>query len=491
MPTRAACPRVAATLQCKVIRGNAFFTVNYHQIKRRECAAIPKPRCTGVTPSAPSLTPFHVPLLRSLRPWIERRGLILHNTRCARVICAILRISPPKTSVSCGFCRLHFFRTTKPFFPAAARRIMTLRGGAYGVDPLCHVWGFHIHGEVASEAAFAEALVVQARCRDYMTQRFRCPIDKSDAVSPGYGPHLGYMWELRVESARFKAVFLFGHALAWMLANHQHLGGYIHATMHDETLPPLEQLRQEGESNQRHSIFFGHASVPQRQAFFFEPPLSADGSIVDTRIDRVLKDDDVAALRTRGQASLREQWAGRRQSPGRCNAYGEGQEMTTEASQPPTDFVDPAVHIFRGFHIHVDYEQPVDTAFALSLFDSLLPYLLVHGHRPSSTRVYGARENGPHLNAGWEIKFEYRGEFDINVAGFGLAMAWLVCNHAHLPVFAHGVTWEEGQLHEELRAHMDVCCFIGGKEGPPPLRLAFFEDLIAAAAKRRESKAVD
>jgi len=131
----------------------------------------------------------------------------------------------------------------------------------------------------------------------------------------------------------------------------------------------------------------------------------------------------------------------------------------------------------HGFHIHLDYlEDQEDLAFAV--FDKFLIYLLRESLRPTSTRSYGPRENGPHVQRGLEVKFETQDKTILE--RFGIAVAWLMCNRQGLPVFMHPVTWQDGNSREELKAHAQYAMFIGDL---PELDLSFFSNKIVGGPR--------
>eukprot|EP00386_Alphamonas_edax_P005456 GDKI01017580.1.p2 GENE.GDKI01017580.1~~GDKI01017580.1.p2 ORF type:complete len:351 (-),score=121.43 GDKI01017580.1:53-1063(-) len=308
------------------------------------------------------------------------------------------------------------------------------------VDPLETIWGFHVHQEVDAKD-FGTALLTQQGCREYLEAR-GVKIDASDATHPGYGPHLNEMWELRVETHpdRLGTLQQLGAAVAFMATNRGPLPAYIHATMHDESLPVIEQLRQEGETNQANTIWFGQ-KIPQMQEFFFNPPLDKEGKVVDTRTPRVYTQAQLEAAKSGAMHPL---------------AASGGV------------FVDPKHVLTGGFHLHLDY-TPEQRDTAMHVFDAFVIYLLKHNMRFTSTRLYGERDNGPHLSAGWEVKFEMTNS-DI-VDRIGLAIGWLMCNRQGMNVFMHGVSWEDGDFDEELKAHEQYAFFIGAM---PPMDLQFF-----------------
>ena len=98
------------------------------------------------------------------------------------------------------------------------------------VNPRQKIWGFHVHQELPF-ADFAKALVIQEQCANFFRVH-GIPIDADEALEPGYGPHLNYMWELRVESAKEAILEKMGLAIAFMAVNRCDLSAYLHPLMH-------------------------------------------------------------------------------------------------------------------------------------------------------------------------------------------------------------------------------------------------------------------
>ena len=92
--------------------------------------------------------------------------------------------------------------------------------------------------------------------------------------------------------------------------------------------------------------------------------------------------------------------------------------------------------------------------------------------------IYKERENGPHLQRGWEVKFETPNQSILK--NIGIAIGWLMCNRQGLPLFIHPVTWQEGDHKEELNAHQNYAFFI---DKLPELWLDFFSNKIADKVK--------
>ncbi len=303
------------------------------------------------------------------------------------------------------------------------------------IDPHEQIWGFHVHQELALEN-FAESLVVQAQCAQFL-QKNGIPINADEVMKPGYGPHLNYMWELRVENSLLPLEHM-GLAISYMAVNRFGLSAYIHPVMHDKTLPTEAALAAEGRYNQANALWFSQR-VRQNQDFFFNPPKDQHNQVIDTRTPHICSRYE------------REQ------------LYQSGKEKFQHIA-----FLDPYQIIVNGFHLHMDFTRAEET-IALQIFDNFLRFLLDIKLRPTSTRLYGPGENGPHIQQGWEVKFEMH---DVNILQkIGIAVGWLMCNRQHLSVFIHPVTWEEGDHPTELKAHADYSMFIGDL---PPLDLNFF-----------------
>src|SRR5579872_914998 len=152
-------------------------------------------------------------------------------------------------------------------------------------DPETTLWGFHVHQELP-DSDFAKSLVIQSACKAFLEKR-GVIVDADDAISAGYGPHINPMWELRVESQKHRVLEHMGEMISFLAINRSRLPAYIHPLMHDASLPDIEALKQEGETNQVNALWFG-SRVAQQQDFFFNPPLTEEGTILDTRTTRVI-----------------------------------------------------------------------------------------------------------------------------------------------------------------------------------------------------------
>lgn len=318
-----------------------------------------------------------------------------------------------------------------------------MRNNLNWYNPREILWGFHVHQELPLNE-FAKALVTQKNCVHFLQQQ-NIPINNDDCLQPGYGPHLDYMWELRVESAREYVLEKLGLAISFMAVNRFNLSGYIHPLMHDAALPEFEALAAEGYYNQTNALWFGY-KVPQNQDFFFNPPRDKDNKLVDTRTPRILSLADKAALLHLGMSN-----------------------MDTSSTN------DPYQIILNGFHIHMDYVEH-DAPLGALIFDKFISFLFEEQIAPTSTRFYAPDENGPHILGGWEVKFETSDW--VILEKIGVAIGWLMCNRQGLPVFMHPVTWVEGDYREELKAHERYSFFLGHM---PELNLRFFSDKFTGA----------
>lgn len=301
-------------------------------------------------------------------------------------------------------------------------------------DPLKAIWGIHVHQELA-QTDFAKALVVQQACAAYL-QSHGLWITEQGATRPGYGPHLGHMWELRLEQQPELALKALGLALSFMAVNRMDLNAYIHPLMHDPN--KVNDLATEGLKNQRNILWFGD-KVQQQPSFFIDPPLDDDGYIIDTRTPNLYLEREKQQLLALGQQQLANK-----------------------------TFVDPHSEILNGFHIHVDV-LPEQMELALAVFNEMVAYFNRIGIPPTSTRIYEPGENGPHIRGGWEIKFERPDA--IVLEDIGIAVGWLMCNRHNLPIFVHPVSWHEGDYSKEIYAHDKQRMFM---EEMVPLDLNFF-----------------
>jgi len=72
--------------------------------------------------------------------------------------------------------------------------------------------------------------------------------------------------------------------------NQRALGGYLHYIDHDESLPLLPMMSQET-TEHNNILFFSHTKSIDMN-FFTNPPLEADGNLVDTRTSRIMSKKD-------------------------------------------------------------------------------------------------------------------------------------------------------------------------------------------------------
>ncbi len=303
-------------------------------------------------------------------------------------------------------------------------------------DPHKKIWGFHVHQELPM-GDFSLALLIQEQCANFLESQ-GIKVNSDDAIKPGYGPHLNYMWELRVENNINNPLEQIGLALSYMAVNRFGLSAYIHPLMHDPSLPEEAVLLAEGRNNQANALWFSKR-VDQNQDFFFNPPRGSNNKIIDTRTSRVMsKEEKINFIRQVNKSKLK--------------IY----------------FLNPFKTILNGFHIHMDFTEK-EKLLALAIFDNFLIFLLKIGLRPSSTRIYDPYENGPHIQSGWEVKFEAANKEILKQ--IGVAIGWLMCNRQNLSIFTHPVTWIEGDHQSELKAHAEYSMFIGEL---PLLDLNFF-----------------
>lgn len=121
-------------------------------------------------------------------------------------------------------------------------------------------------------------------------------------------------------------------------------------------------------------------------------------------------------------------------------------------------FKEPEKTIIDGFHIHVDY-LPGQQEKANVLKEAYKKRAAENGIIFSALDDYPEKVNGPHVRAGWEIKFEKAGAtvFD----RYGYSLAWLLLNHQDIPVYSHPKTWIFGENEERLISHLDSSLYIG------------------------------
>ncbi len=135
-----------------------------------------------------------------------------------------------------------------------------------------------------------------------------------------------------------------------------------------------------------------------------------------------------------------------------------------------TEFKDPEAAIIDGYHIHMDYLDGQERRAKL-LFDHFRQYIANERLIYSDLDWYPPRSNGPHVRAGWEIKFERAGSqlmYD-----YGKAMIWLVLNHGDVPIYSHSKNWVFGENENRLISHLDNAWYSGFR---PSLNQRFFYD---------------
>lgn len=306
------------------------------------------------------------------------------------------------------------------------------------INPYENIWGFHIHQELPYKE-FHRALVIQQHCHDFL-RKHHVSINDTDSMKPGYGPHLDYIWDLRVEKDPEETMQKLGLAISYMAINRFNLSAYIHPLRQDKKRK--DDFDTEGRLNQGNILWFGY-KVPHYQDFFFQPPRDKNNQIKDTRTSRIIAEGEKKDLLTLGKKSLKT-----------------------------SDFKDPFEAIVNGYHIHLDYSDDQKTV-ALEVLEHFISFLFTEGIHPSNIRIYEPIVNGPHLQQGWEVKFLTQDPSIIR--NIGIATAWLMCNRQGLPIFIHPVTWHDGDIKEELRAHQDYAMFM---DEMPELDLSFFSKKI-------------
>jgi len=255
------------------------------------------------------------------------------------------------------------------------------------LDPRQAVWGFHCHQELPLEQ-FAQAMVVQEECARFL-QRHGIGIT-SDAFEPGYGPHVEWMWEIRIENRDADALEQLGLAAAFFAANRNGLISFIHPLMHNESKE--EDLETEGRLNQTNILWFGD-TVVQNQDFFFNPPRDQFNKIADTRTPRMLNEEQKAKLRS--QASKLQ-------------------------------FRDPLTVLPNGVSVQVDFaEHQFQTA--IDVREHLLDYLA-----DNNIRAVSSESDSPPAGTSWEVRL--LGTHPDRLRDIGLAIACMMCNRHGLSV---------------------------------------------------------
>lgn len=308
-------------------------------------------------------------------------------------------------------------------------------------DPRKKLWGFHIHQELPLED-FTSALVTQKYIKKFLNDK-NILIDNDEVTKPGYGPHLDYTWELRVENVKNNLLEKMGLAIASMALNRFGLSAYIHPLMQDSSLPEEKALAMEGRDNEGNALWFTYR-VSQNLDFFFNPPKDQHNKLLDTRTPRIMGKAEKAKLLSLGLNKL---------------------------STPV--FNDPYQKIFSGFHIHMNFSED-KKLLALVILDEFIKFINEENIKPTSTSVYGPRQNGPHILGGWEIQFETKNKEILSK--IGVAIGWLMCNRQELPIFIYPITWQAENHNEKLKAYTEYSFFIGEM---PKLDLSFFHTNLA------------
>lgn len=133
-------------------------------------------------------------------------------------------------------------------------------------------------------------------------------------------------------------------------------------------------------------------------------------------------------------------------------------------------FVDPEKTIVDGFHIHMDYLKNQQNQ-ALQLFQQFKTEAAKKHIIYSDLDTYPEYSNGPHVRAGWEVKFERKGSSSLDQ--YGYALAWLMLNHQEVPIYSHSKSWRFGENEKRLISHLDNALYSGIK---PEVNQWFFYD---------------
>lgn len=300
--------------------------------------------------------------------------------------------------------------------------------------PTNKIWGCHFHMEVDKED-FPRALVINEAFLKYLNKEKIVP-DTVGFFQPGYGAHKKYMWEVRLETSDPQLLEKMGKGALWLAMNRGKLGAYIHPLTHDST---KLDLKTEGDDHADRTLEMGVVH-PLDMQFFYDPPIDGKtGKLVDTRTPNEISPLEVSQMKALGWNNAKEiRWK------------------------------DPREALVNGFHIHVDF-TPDKQASAMKVYGAFMQFLQSQNLHPTSTRVYKPKENGPHQLAGWEVKFEKNDEEVMKI--MGIALGWLMLNRDGNSVFVHPVTWHEGDVEAEIKAHADYGMVLGKI---PPLDLSFF-----------------
>lgn len=303
------------------------------------------------------------------------------------------------------------------------------------------IWGAHFHMDVAPTEV-SKAIVIQQKFIEFLASEQITPshteisTPSAGVFKPGYGPHKLHMWEVRLEKERQERVLEdLGVGATWLALNRNGLRAYVHPMTYNAQCLDLET---EAEDHER-SLWIGGQSELNLD-FFYNPPRDpSTGSIKDTRTPNWISSAEQEKIITANSNEARK-----------------------------LAFVNPRKVLVNGFHIHVDF-TPEQKEKALAVYALFLKYLEANNLVPTSTTTYEAGKNGPHILAGWEVKFETANPDVMKVVG--KAIGWLMLNRMDLPVFIHPVTWKEGDVEAEVKAHQDFGMSLGKQ---PPLDLGFF-----------------
>lgn len=304
------------------------------------------------------------------------------------------------------------------------------------------IWGAHFHMDVAPQD-ISKAIRIQQKFVEFLASEQIKPSHSdistpgAGVFKPGYGPHKQHMWEVRLEKEPTDRILEdIGVGATWLSMNRNGLKSYVHPLTYDKQRLDLDT---EAEDHKR-ALWLDSPSDLNLDFFYHPPKDPSTGSIVDTRTPNWISSEE--------------------------------QKKIVDANTKATDeltFVNPRQELVNGFHIHLDF-TPEQRQTAFAVYAAFLKHLETHQIVPSGTVTYEASKDSPHVLAGWLVKFESPNPDVMKVVG--RAIGWLMLNRQELPVFIHPITWKDGDVEAEVKAHKDYIMCLGNK---PPLDLEFFK----------------
>jgi hypothetical protein len=344
-------------------------------------------------------------------------------------------------------------------------------------NPLTFIWGFHCHNDVPNGNDFANALLIQRACIEFLLN-LKAPLARFESYWPGYGPHRECMWEIRVEDEvhgeikekiaesrtsssvdennntiksagdirlrpldaalekeltsengkynfvdRAKKLLpMIGAASLWMMKNNRGQGGYIHIIFHDETLDFKPQIAEEAVEHQNILYFSKH--TPIDIDFFLNPPLDENGNLKDTRTHAIMdkKDrEDLIKTASHGHRSV-------------FQSELVSNDNTTSSSSL-SNSSSSALFIERGFRVFVGFSGRSQTqaGHAFALFEALNAFLDENGQSADEKWI---ERDANRANAGFCLTFlKSEKKSTANVcSNIGYALTYLMMNRGPLDV---------------------------------------------------------